>query len=83
MSIAVRKRARPEGEAHDGSRFRRAGDDGGSRHGRLRDISLDDKYVLEEGRIFLTGLQGLVRLPLDQHSADLRRGLMPATMITG
>jgi indolepyruvate ferredoxin oxidoreductase len=83
MSIAVRKRARPEGEAPDGSRFRRAGHDGGSGHGRLRDISLDDKYVLEEGRIFLTGLQGLVRLPLDQHRADLRRGLMTATMISG
>jgi len=84
MSIAIRKRARPEGEAPDGSRFRRAGDDGGSRRGgRLRDISLDDKYVLEEGRIFLTGLQGLVRLPLDQHRADLRRGLMTGTMISG
>jgi indolepyruvate ferredoxin oxidoreductase len=84
MSIAIRKRARPEGEAPDGSRFRRAGDDCGSRRGgRLHDISLDDKYVLEEGRIFLTGLQGLVRLPLDQHRADLRRGLMTGTMISG
>ena len=53
-----------------------------ARHG-LRDVSLDDKYVLEEGRILLTGLQGLVRLPLDQHRADLRRGLMTGTMISG
>jgi indolepyruvate ferredoxin oxidoreductase len=83
MSIAVRKRARPEGEAPGGSRFHRSGDDGGSRRGHLRDISLDDKYVLEEGRILLTGLQGLVRLPLDQHRADLRRGLMTGTMISG
>ena len=83
MSIAVRKPARPEGEAPGGSRFRRAGDNGGSRRGRRRNISLDDKYVLEEGRVLLTGLQGLVRLPLDQHRADLRRGLMTGTMISG
>jgi indolepyruvate ferredoxin oxidoreductase len=83
MSIAVPKRARQEREARDGQRFRRAGDDGGRRRGRPHDISLDDKYVLEEGRVLLTGLQGLVRLPLDQHRADLRRGLMTGTMISG
>jgi indolepyruvate ferredoxin oxidoreductase len=83
MSIAVRKRAGSE-RAPEGRRFRRAGDDnGGSRRGSLRDVSLDDKYLLEEGRILLTGLQGLVRLPLDQHRADLRRGLMTGTMISG
>ncbi len=83
MSIAVRKRGREDRNASGGQRFRRAGDDGGRRRGRLRDISLDDKYLLEEGRVLLTGLQGLVRLPLDQHRADLRRGLMTGTMISG
>ena len=33
--------------------------------------------------MLLTGLQGLVRLPLDQHRADRRRGLNTATMISG
>jgi indolepyruvate ferredoxin oxidoreductase len=46
-------------------------------------VSLDDKYVLEQGLVLLTGLQGLVRLPLDQHRADRRRGLHTGTMISG
>ena len=29
-------------------------------------ITLDDKYVLESGRVYLTGTQALVRLPLMQ-----------------
>ena len=36
--------------------------------------SLDDRYVLDEGRVLLTGIQALVRLPLDQHRADRRAG---------
>ena len=82
MSIAVRKPAEAGRGAPQG-RFRRDGGDGGSRRGGLREISLDDKYLLEDGRILLTGLQGLVRLPLDQHRADLRRGLLTGTMISG
>ena len=78
MSIAVRKHAAPRRRPSQGPRFPRSGDNGGSAARQLRDVSLDDKYVLEEGRILLTGLQGLVRLPLDQHRADIRRGLTPA-----
>ncbi|HEX2173889.1 MAG TPA: indolepyruvate ferredoxin oxidoreductase family protein [Dehalococcoidia bacterium] len=48
-----------------------------------RTFSLDDKYTLEEGTIFLSGVQALVRLPLDQHRADARRGLRTATFISG
>ena len=48
-----------------------------------REVSLDDKYLLEDGRILLTGVQGLVRLVLDQHRADRRRGLTTGTMISG
>src|SRR5215210_2524520 len=81
MSIATRRGTAPR--RPPAGRFRRFGDDGGRRRGGLRDVSLDDKYVLEEGRILLTGLQGLVRLPLEQHRADLRRGLMTGTMISG
>src|SRR6266446_4889921 len=46
-------------------------------------FSLEAKYTLEEGRIFLSGIQALVRLPLDQHRADQRRGLRTATFISG
>jgi indolepyruvate ferredoxin oxidoreductase len=81
-STAVRRRARGAGTGPERERPRRAVD-GGRREGGLRDISLDDKYLLEEGRILLTGLQGLVRLPLDQHRADRRRGLHTGTMISG
>src|ERR671935_3310690 len=65
---------------------RRGGRPGGERRGHRfvrPEVSLDDKYLLEEGRILLTGLQGLVRLPLDQHRADRRRGLTTGTMISG
>jgi len=45
--------------------------------------SLDDKYLLEDGTIALSGVQALVRLPLDQHRADRRAGLNTATLISG
>jgi indolepyruvate ferredoxin oxidoreductase len=81
MSIAVRRGASAR-RGPEAQRFRRSGDDGG-RRSPLLDVSLDDKYVLDEGRILLTGLQALVRLPLDQHRADRRRGLHTGTMISG
>ena len=30
----------------------------------LDDVSLDDKYALERGRVFMTGIQALIRLPM-------------------
>jgi indolepyruvate ferredoxin oxidoreductase len=45
--------------------------------------SLDDKYLREEGIIYLSGIQALVRLTLDQHRADARRGLRTATLVCG
>jgi indolepyruvate ferredoxin oxidoreductase len=50
---------------------------------RLREVSLDDRYLHERGRIFLSGVQALVRVPLDQHRADRRRGLHTATLVSG
>jgi indolepyruvate ferredoxin oxidoreductase len=81
-STAVRRRA---GSGSNGARPERSrgATRGGRREDPRRDVSLDDKYLLEEGRILLTGVQGLVRLPLDQHRADRRRGLHTATMISG
>jgi indolepyruvate ferredoxin oxidoreductase len=46
-------------------------------------FSLDAKYRQEEGTIFLSGIQALVRLPLDQHRADKRRGIRTATLVSG
>jgi indolepyruvate ferredoxin oxidoreductase len=48
-----------------------------------RTFTLDAKYRQEEGTIFLSGIQALVRLPIDQHRADRRRGLNTATLISG
>src|SRR5262252_4333448 len=47
------------------------------------EFSLDAKFTHEEGLVFLSGIQALVRLPLDQHRADRRRGLNTATFISG
>ncbi len=46
-------------------------------------VSLDDKYELEEGRIFLSGVQALVRVPFDQHRADAAAGLRTGTFVSG
>jgi indolepyruvate ferredoxin oxidoreductase len=46
-------------------------------------FSLDAKYTQTEGVILLSGVQALVRLPLDQLRADRRRGLRTAGMISG
>ncbi len=48
-----------------------------------REFSLQDRYELEDGRIFLTGIQALVRIAFDQHRADLRRGLHTGTFVSG
>ncbi len=50
---------------------------------RAEEFSLEAKYTQEQGRIYLSGIQALVRLPLDQHRADRRRGLSTATFISG
>ncbi len=47
------------------------------------DFSLEDKYRREEGTVILSGVQALVRLPLEQHRADQRQGLRTATLISG
>ena len=46
-------------------------------------FSLDAKYTQEQGRIYLSGIQALVRLLFDQRRADRRRGLKTATFVSG
>ena len=44
---------------------------------------LDDRYAREEGRVFLTGTQALVRIMLDQARRDREAGLNTAGFISG
>ena len=46
-------------------------------------VSLDDKYALDKGRAYMTGIEALVRLPILQHQRDLDRGLNTACFISG
>src|SRR6266480_7425075 len=49
----------------------------------LAAVTLDDKYTVERGRVYLTGTQALVRLPLMQRQRDLVGGLNTACFISG
>jgi indolepyruvate ferredoxin oxidoreductase len=49
----------------------------------LQNVSLDDKYKLESGRIFITGTQALVRLPIMQHLRDGAEGFSTGCYISG
>ena len=49
----------------------------------LANVSLEDKYRLERGRVFLTGVQALARLPMLQHQRDLASGLNTAGYVSG
>src|SRR5205809_471923 len=46
-------------------------------------VTLEDKYTLASGRIFLTGTQALVRLAMVQRERDLAAGLNTAGFISG
>ena len=49
----------------------------------LETIRLDDKYTLESGRAFMSGIHALVRLPLLQRRRDQLAGLRTAGFISG
>jgi indolepyruvate ferredoxin oxidoreductase len=49
----------------------------------MTDISLDDKYLAHSGDVVMSGIQALVRLPLDQHRRDRAAGLRTATLVSG
>jgi indolepyruvate ferredoxin oxidoreductase len=49
----------------------------------LTAVTLDDKYALDSGRIYLTGTQALVRLPMMQRQRDRAAGLDTAGYVTG
>ena len=47
------------------------------------EATLDDKYTLEQGVAFMTGIQALVRLPIEQRRRDRAAGLNTAGYISG
>ena len=49
----------------------------------LAAVTLDDKYALEKGRVYLTGTQALVRLPMMQRQRDVAAGLNTGCFISG
>ncbi len=49
----------------------------------LANVSHDDRYVLESGRIYLSGVQALARLPIMQRRRDVAAGLNTAGFISG
>ena len=49
----------------------------------LAEVTLEDKYVRESGRVYLNGVQALVRLPLMQRQRDVAAGLNTAGFISG
>ena len=49
----------------------------------LATTTLDDKYLLERGRVYLSATQALVRLPMLQRERDRAAGLNTAGFISG
>ncbi len=49
----------------------------------LAPVTLEDKYTLQSGRIYLSGIQALVRLPMLQRERDRAAGRKTAGFISG
>ncbi len=49
----------------------------------LDDYSLDNRYANDHGRVFLTGIQALARLPMEQLRIDAAQGLKTAAFLSG
>ncbi|WP_116133496.1 indolepyruvate ferredoxin oxidoreductase family protein [Tropicimonas sp. IMCC34043] len=49
----------------------------------MQDVTLEDKYALKRGRVFVTGSQALARLPMLQRDRDVLAGLNTAGFISG
>jgi indolepyruvate ferredoxin oxidoreductase len=49
----------------------------------LQHVTLEDKYTATNGRVYITGIQALVRLPMMQRQLDQANGLNTAGFISG
>ena len=50
---------------------------------RHAEVTLDDKFLLTEGRVYITGVQALLRVLIDQHRLDQQAGLHTAGFVSG
>ena len=50
---------------------------------RHAEVTLDDKFLLTEGRVFITGVQALLRVLMDRRRLDLAQGLNTAGFVSG
>src|SRR5260221_679126 len=50
---------------------------------RAEDVTLEDKYMLPSGRVYMTGTQALVRLLLAQKERDAAAGLNTGGFVSG
>ena len=50
---------------------------------RHAEVTLDDKFLLTDGRVFITGVQALIRVLLDRQRIDTREGLKTAGFLSG
>ncbi|WHZ10047.1 MAG: indolepyruvate ferredoxin oxidoreductase family protein [Burkholderiaceae bacterium] len=49
----------------------------------LETVTLDDKYALDQGRAFMSGVQALVKLPMLQRQRDAQAGKNTAGFVSG
>jgi indolepyruvate ferredoxin oxidoreductase len=54
-----------------------------ARHQATPDYEIVDRYRLEDGRVFLSGVQAIARLPIDQLRIDRRNGTNTAAFVSG
>ena len=47
------------------------------------ELNIQDKYLKEEGHVFLTGIEALVRLVIDKQRSDQRTGQVNQTFLSG
>ena len=52
-------------------------------HPGLRDVDLSDKYTAGSGTVYISGIEALVRVALDQRRLDRARGLSTGLFICG
>ncbi|MBL8555887.1 MAG: indolepyruvate ferredoxin oxidoreductase family protein [Phenylobacterium sp.] len=50
---------------------------------RHQEVTLDDKFLLTDGRVFITGVQTLLRVLMDQKRLDSAAGLNTAGFVSG
>ena len=49
----------------------------------ITEYQLSDRFLKDDGRVFLTGVQALARLPIEQMRIDKRNGLKTAAFVSG